>query len=131
MTVALLDDIGSFVASAASLTLGTNLFLSLLKDQPDEATAIYEFAGESPAYGMGQDLPALYKPRIQVITRSLSYPTARSRMETIWQALQGLRDESISGTYYLAVNALGQPEQIGRDSLQRERMMANFQVWKQ
>lgn len=126
----LLDDVGTFVASAANLTLGTNLFLSLMPDQPDDCTVIYEFTGMAPAYSMGRDLPAIEMPRIQVVCRSTSYSSARTRIDSIWQALQGIRDETLTATTYLAFTALGSPEPLARDASQRERIGATFQVWK-
>lgn len=128
--MSLLDDMAVHIAAAASLTVGTNLFKSLLPDSPDECTAIYEFAGSQPIFSMSQDLPAIEQPRIQVVCRSVSYATARSRMETIWQSLCGIRDETVNGVAYLCVMPLGSPEQGGRDSAQRERVTTTFQVWK-
>lgn len=127
----MLDEVGTFLQSAGlSLTLGTNLFLSLLPETPNDCTAIYEVAGIPPAIVMSTDLPGIDQPRLQVVTRSTSYSTARTKADTIWKALLGVRDETLSGVYYLAINALDSPSPTARDHVQRERIMANFQVWK-
>lgn len=128
--MALLDDLGTYLdAQVGALTLGTNLFLGRLPDAPDTAVALFEYAGAPPVNVMGSDAPPiLEQPRIQVLSRASSYSASRSQAITVWLVLEGILNETISGTLYQRVEAVQSAFPLERDTHERSVFAQNFQV---
>lgn len=131
----LLDDLGDYLASGGvGLTVGTNLFLGFLPEQPDDAVAVYETGGRPPAHAMnalaGQAV-AEY-PRVQVVARATSfgYPGARQRMANIYKLLDGLPTRTINGTQYDWGSAVSPPHAYGRDKQERVLIACSFDLAK-
>lgn len=129
--MSLLDEIGVFLASEGHGTLGVDLFLSLLPDAPDSCVAVYEMPGQGPVYVAGDvALPAWERVQLQVVARAASYPAARTKIGNVWRSLQKIGNEALSGTTYLAVQAVDSPAPLGRDHQQRELLAAHFTAWR-
>lgn len=132
--MALLDDIGAHLASQiGSLTLGTNLFLSRLPDEPDTCVAVFEYGGDEPVATMnGTSLPIVEQPRVQVLTRASGYSSARTLSISVFSALESLVNDSslASGDTYLRFAALQSPFPLERDSDDRVLIAQNFRVQK-
>lgn len=130
--MALLDELGTYIGSqVGSLTLGTNLFLGRLPDEPDTCVALYETGGSEPLSVMGSDaLPPVEQPRVQVLTRASSYATARALAGTIWLALENILNENLSGVRYHRCAAVQSVFALERDSHDRIILAQNFQVQK-
>ena len=130
--MALLDEIGTYLAAqVGSLTLGTNLFLGRLPDDPDTCVVVYEYGGEAPVNTMGSDaMPYVEQPRIQVLTRASGYSSARTLALQCWTAVEAVLNESLSGTLYHRVAANQSPFPLERDSQDRVLFAQNFRVQK-
>lgn len=132
--MAVLDDIGAFLdAQLGSLTLGTNLFLARLPDDPDTCVAVFEYVGEPPVETMnGTSLPLVEQPRIQVVTRAAGYSSARTLALTIWTELETLVNTTavVAGDTFLRMSALQSPFALERDSVDRILIAQNFRVQK-
>lgn len=130
--MATLEDIGTYLgAQVGSLTLGTNLFLGRLPDEPDTCVALYETGGAEPLPVMGSDaVPPIEQPRVQVLTRASSYSSARSLADLIFRALEQILNENLSGTRYHRCAAVQSPFALERDSHDRVILAQNFQVQK-
>lgn len=132
--MALLDDIGAHLASeVGSLTLGTNLFLSRLPDDPDTCVGVFEYGGDSPIETMnGTAVPIVEQPRVQIVTRASGYSSARTLSISIWTALESLVNDSslASGDTYLRFAAIQSPFPLERDSADRVLIAQNFRVQK-
>jgi hypothetical protein len=72
--------------------------------------------------------PLVLRPRIQVLTRAKAYADADSLANSVWAALEGILDDSLSGTRYYNVTAIQSPFSLERDSQDRQIMAQNFQV---
>lgn len=130
----ILDEVGTYLAAniigATALTLGTNLFLGRLPDAPDTCVAIFETGGTLPEQTMGSGLASIERPRIQVVTRRPGYSDARILAYNVWNTLEGVANESLSGTRFLRVSAVQSPYPLERDSTDRIIIVQNFDVLK-
>lgn len=126
----ILDDIGTHLDSTVgALTLGTNLFLSRLPDDPDTCVAVFEYSGDAPMSTMGGDgFPPIEQPRIQLLTRAAGYSTAHDLASTCWVALEQVLNETLTSTTYLRVAANQSPFPLERDTSDRVIFAQNFRV---
>ena len=129
----ILDDVMTYLGSAAvGLTAGTNLFAGTLPDSPDKACAIYETGGIQPvhAMGAGPGNALVERPRVQIVTRAVSYQSARQLAHNVFQAMDGLTNTTINNTSYLLVSAVNSPTAMGLDGSGRPRLVMNFDIMK-
>ena len=131
--MATLNDIGTYLdAQLGSLTIGTNLFLGRLPTDPDKCVALLEYGGSTPISTLGSDaMPRMELPRIQVLSRDVTYADARSLAISIWLVIEGILNETLSGTLYQRVSAVQSVFPLERDSAQRAVFAQNFQVFKE
>ena len=123
----ILDDLATYIAAqstAFSVFSGTtgNLGKALMLDKIHQSTmnSIYETAGLPNLYTFSTTNKATRvaeKPRIQVLSRSTSYQTARNNIDTIYQLLDGFSGPlpTSTGTEYLSIEAVQAPFSAGRD----------------
>ena len=130
--MALLYELGTYLeAQVASLTLGTNLFLGRLPDDPDTCVVLYEYGGDVPVNTMGSDaMPPVERPRMQILTRAAGYSSARTLSLECWTAIEAVLNESLSGTLYHRISANQSPFPLERDSQDRVLFAQNFRVLK-
>ena len=129
----ILDDVMTYLTSASvGLTAGTNLFAGTLPDSPDKVCAIYETGGTQPvhAMGAGPGNALVERPRLQVVTRAVSYQSARQLAHNVFQAMDGLTNVTINSTSYLLVQAVSSPAAMGLDGSGRPRLVMNFDIMK-
>lgn len=130
--MSLLADVGAYLdGQMASLTLGTNLFLGRLPDSPDKCVGLFEYGGASPINTLGSDaMPPMELPRLQVLSRDVAYSDARALAISVWAVIEGILNETLSGTMYQRVTAVQSVFPLERDSVQRVVFSQNFQVFK-
>ena len=128
--MALLEDLGGYLdTQLGSLTLGTNLFYSLLPETVDNCVALYENGGAPPNFTMGStNLPKLERPQLQAIVRNTSYSTGRALAEDVYRILTAISNQTINSNSYLRVEALSVPSVIERDTNRRVVFSVNFDV---
>jgi len=130
--MAMLDDIGGYVDTNTSFTLGTDLFLSILPDSPDNCAVILENGGAPPISTMGTtNTPQLERPEIQIIVRNTSYSTGRANAETLFRLLTAVSNATINGNLYHRIEATSSPELYERDQSRRSLFSVNFNVIKE
>ena len=122
----MLKEIGTHLQSQGIGTLGTNLFLGLMPDQPDNCIALFEYAGSPPDLHWSGEYPGL-----QVRVRDKSYPAGRAKIEQIVRILHGLHETVLDGTRYLLIKARGSPEVLKRDANNRVELFVNFEIIKE
>ena len=71
----MLNDIGTYLQYQGIGTLGADLFLGLMPDQPDNCIALFEYAGSPPDLHWNGEYPGL-----QVRVRNKSYAAARTKI---------------------------------------------------
>lgn len=98
---------------------------------PDTAVALYETGGTLPQFTFtGVDHE---RPTLQVISRSTSYPTARTNAQTIWSGFAAEANSTLGSTgnpTYLTITPQQSPIDIGEDSNQRHMVSCNYLIEK-
>ena len=122
----MLREIGAYLATKSIGTVGTDIFLGLMPDQPDNCIALFEYAGSPPDLHWNGEYPGL-----QVRVRNKSYAAARTKIGEAMTALHGLHEQTLSGTRYLLIKARGSPEVLKRDNNNRVELFVNFEIIKE
>lgn len=131
--MATLDEVATFVATACSLTVGTNLFKGQLPPLPLVCAAVYEYGGEAPVTTLGTAAIAVEYPRVQVVFRGarLDYSTPRALAETAYRAMAAANHQTITSTRYLAMEPLQAPFSLGMDGNECFRIAFNVRITKE
>lgn len=138
----LLDAVASYLDSSSTvftLLSGSagNLAKAIALDAvpaPDTLAVLYETPGRGNGYSFSTGAAATVEyesPSLQIISRSSSYATARSRAQTAYTILDGLAGQTLSGTLYLDFAAVQPPFSLGRDRNDRYLCAVNFLVRKE
>ena len=148
----MLKEIGTYLATQNVGTVGTDIFLGLMPDQPDNCIALFEYAGSPPDLHWNGEYPGL-----QVRVRNKSYAAARTKIGEVVTALHGLYEQTlgggdgdeepvgdgdegngdggepipVTGTRYLLIKARGSPEILKRDASNRVELVLNFEIIKE
>jgi len=122
----MLSDIGNYLQAQGIGTLGTNIFLGMIPDEPDNCIALFEYAGSPPDLHWNGEYPGL-----QVRVRNKSYAAARTKIGEVINKLHGLHEQTLSGTRYLLIKARGSPEVLKRDNNNRVELFVNFEIIKE
>ena len=122
----MLSDISTYLKNQGVGTPGTDMFLGLMPDQPDDCVALFEYAGSPPDLHWNGEYPGL-----QVRVRNKSYAAARTKIGEAMTTLHGLHEQTLSGTRYLLIKARGSPEVLKRDNNNRVELFVNFEIIKE
>lgn len=130
--MATLDEIGAFLATACSRTVGTDLFKGQLPSSPDASMAVVEYMGSAPDYVFGTSGVSVEYPRVQVVCRGAEgdYATPRAAIETAYRAMAAASAQSLSGTRYLAMRPLQAPFLLTKDDKGRIVLAFNCELQK-
>mgnify|MGYP001574588814 FL=1 len=107
-------------------TLGTNLALNFMPDEPNTCASMVEYGGVAPDYSFAGDLPVNENARVAVTCRSTSSATARTNIGAAWVALQRVTNETLSSHSWLRCAAAQSPFLLERDAQGRVEYRANF-----
>lgn len=129
----LLDDLKDYLTSQGGWTGGTDLFVGTIEPTPDTALAVYETGGQSPVRGMGNTAGdhAVERPSIQVVSRAVSYATARANAQKAFLLIDGFPDRLINNVRYKYGEARQSPFLMGRDEQDRVLVAFNADLVKE
>jgi hypothetical protein len=122
----MLTEIGAYLATKSIGTVGADIFLGLMPDQPDNCIALFEYAGSPPDLHWNGEYPGL-----QVRVRNKSYAAARTKIGEVMAELHGLHEQVLNDTRYLLIKARGSPEVLKRDNNNRVELFVNFEIIKE
>jgi hypothetical protein len=122
----MLNEIGGYLQAQGAGTLGADIFLGLMPDQPDNCVALFEYTGSPPDLHWNGEYPGL-----QVRVRNKSYGSGRAKIGQVIRELHGLHETTLSGTRYLLIKARGTPEVLKRDANNRIELFVNFEIIKE
>ncbi len=108
------------------LALGTDLFIAEELDSPDSIVTVYNTGGFAP-----QSNYEYLKPTVQVRVRgakNTSSETSYTTAENIIDALHGVYEQTVSGTRYVQILALGDIFSLGKDENNRFIYTVNFEI---
>jgi hypothetical protein len=126
----ILESIGDYLQAENFGVLGTDIFLSMLPDSPDECLAIYEDQGGEPRFSLGPDGIQIDQPNIQIISRAGrdDYPTARDKAESIRRLLSAVVETEMSGLRVMRIQPVGSVLPLGVDPENRSVVSINFRA---
>lgn len=124
------DELGAYLEAMGVGTLGVDLFLAGLPDEPAAAVALTEYGGEQPTFAHGAPGVNTERRRFQLVARAETESAARAKAEQVNAVLVGIRNQALSGTWYLGVYPLQSPFPLGADGNGRPRYVCNYQVEK-
>ena len=122
----MLAEIGAYLAQKSIGTVGTDIFLGQMPDQPDSCIVLFEYAGSPPDLHWNGEYPGL-----QVRVRNKSYAAGRAKIEEVVTELHGAHELTLNGTRYLLIKARGSPEVLKRDNNNRVELFVNFEIIKE
>lgn len=133
-----LDDLGAFLQVAGLGTLGTSLFLgSVPQDAPlvtiqDTLVALIEVPGLPSLHVHNDPAPQIEQPVVQVLTRGAphAYAPARLQAQAAFMALDSVQNQTLSGTFYLWIQAMQNPFLLHYDALARPVLAFNIRCAK-
>ena len=131
----MIQEITTFIKNQAGLTIGTDLFSGHRpQDAADACDVVLESAGGMVYF----DLPERADITIQVLSRALTYMTARARAWAIYDAI--FRDYTLTGSAgwtlpivtvgeeyeAMVIEPLAPPQNIGQDEKGRWEFSCNY-----
>ena len=122
----MLKEVGTYLQTQGIGTLGADIFLGLMPDQPDSCIVLFEYAGSPPDLHWNGEYPGL-----QVRVRNKGYAAARTKIGEVIDKLHGLHEQTLCGTRYLLIKARGSPEVLKRDNNNRVELFVNFEIIKE
>lgn len=130
--MATLDELGSFLATACSRTVGTDLFKGQMPTSPDACMALSEYGGREPEMVFSQSSISVDYPRVQIMVRGArgDYATPRAAIEVAYRAMASAGAQLISGTRYLAIRPLQPPYLYEKDENGRITFAFNAELQK-
>lgn len=120
------EDIKDMLESTdeVDLTFGTNLFIAVMPNSPDNAVLINDYTG------MGQDRHGLEIPNLQIICRNNVYNTGYEMIKNIKYFLHEKVNETINGARYISIMNISDIGFLGHDSKNRFQWSTNFQIYR-
>lgn len=95
---------------------------------PANVVVLWQYPGPAPEHTIG--VRAWTRPRLQVIVRDEDTVLAASRIEAIFELLDGLANVDIEGRHYLWIGAVQTPGFLRRDDRERFEWVVNFELWR-
>lgn len=121
----LLDELGVFLQQQGHGILGTTLFRGKLPmDAPgvnvqDSVTALIPLSGEPPQRTHAGERYTVPHVRIDVRGAQYGEEAALAKAQAIWEDLDGVTNQVLSGVRYLSIFALNNPFPLRIDELGR------------
>ncbi len=116
--------VAAYLASAGLGALGTSIFVNVKPATPDNLISVFGYAGSPPE--RTHDTSGNARPGIQVWVRDTSAGTGRTRIESIFNLLDGIANTSLSGTFFQEIAANQSPIPMGADANGRYEYSLNF-----
>jgi hypothetical protein len=126
-----LNDIGLYLEDRGVGELAATLFLNVRPDSPDEVVCLFQYGGAAPEYVQESFSPAVEKPHIQILARSVDADRAEILCYKAWYALVGVTNAVLNGTKYRSIRPLSSPALLGRDANERTMIIFNASVEKE
>ena len=116
-------DLAAKLATAGVGTIGTNLFVQRMPDDPDTCVCLYDYEGSSIDTLCSFSLEDF---RVQVIARANTYAVAWAKMLAVQAVLDYIARETIGGTYYHVAYRRSLPFSLGQDARDRAEISQNY-----
>lgn len=116
-----LSELATYLGTQSLGTLGTDLFLSTLRDSPPACTVLIVRPGMQGLRVQDIAGEAIERPAVDVLVRGTSagFEAAMTRAHAIWAALAQVTNMTLTGTRYQCIEPLSPPADQGRDAHDR------------
>ena len=125
------EELAAYLSAQGLGVLGTDMWLHVSPNEPDEQMTIIEYAGDEPEFTQNDRGVDTENPRVQIAVRSEQPEVARLLAEQVYQALMKIRNELLNGTRILWCRPIDVPALAGRDDSGRFLVTCNFNVKKE
>ena len=128
--MAVLDELAAYLDSQGHGTVGTDIFIMFMGDEPDEAMSLYNIhVADDPVETFGEDtIPVVDQLRFQLRTRAArrAVNVAEDASIAAWKELTKIANETIGGRYYHRVMKTSGPFLLEIDRKDRPTFVTNF-----
>ncbi len=129
-----LDDLGAYLISIGTVDEG-QIFGDYTPDGPDISeddliAVLTGYASSPPEYIQNIKGIAYERLNVQVKVRSVSYNEGETLIWAIFDALTGLQNTTLGGTYYRGIIPSQTPFLLRKDDRQRNEFIFNIRVEK-
>ncbi len=132
----ILDDLIDYLSTQGIGNVGStasgSIFESQLPAEIPQCIALFETGGLASVHTFsgGPGNAVVERPRVQVVSRATTYPTARAKAQDVFMLLDGLTNRTINGVRYLSITSVQSPFDMGRDANDYPRVACNYDVIK-
>lgn len=123
----MIEDVLTLVASAASGTKGTDVFVGHLRARPVEQVAVIVYGGAEASYAMGAASAVARRPRFQVVVRSANQSTAWTKAEAVRAALDWYAGTT-GGTTFGKIVAVGDLVELPPDGVEAYTVAGSYEA---
>ena len=121
----MLEDFGD--SSGISVTFGSNLFIGLEPDKPDNCVTIFDTPSMTPQLTLEGTAQYEY-PSVQIRVRNNNYVTGWALINDIKNALHGRAQETWNSTLYSVIYVSSGPAMLDWDENGRVRFILNLNI---
>lgn len=125
------NSIGTIASTAAN-----GIYKAFMPHAPATCTVLYEYTGQAPQQRFSSSTPAYEIPHFQIVCRSTSYATARTKAHSIFKLLNGVVSQTIkpssgaTGCTYFSIEPNQSPFDMGKDENDYMRVACNYAAKK-
>ncbi|MGE3510707.1 MAG: minor capsid protein [Vicinamibacterales bacterium] len=125
-----MTDIADLLVYAGAGIKGTSIFVGRMPDSPDECVSVMPYQGLPPMYVQERSGPAYQRPSFQVLIRGARDSTlaTEARAAAIHDYLAAVSNQSVNGTFYLAIRPNAPAFPLTRDGNDRDLWVVNAQA---
>lgn len=121
------SDIATYLQTGGFGTVGNSIFLNDMPPTPDNCIVVSIYAGA--AVERTHDTSGNDNPSVQVRVRNTSAGTARSKIQQVYNYLDGIANTTIGSTFFEGIMAINSgPVPMGKDENGRTEFAWNFTV---
>lgn len=114
------DDVMQILDAETSLTPGTDLFVGMVPDSPNNVIVIYDTGG-GPT-----DFVGYRQPTVQVRSRNIDYLNGWDKINEVVEVLNKMGRRTVNSTYYSAWWLQSDVSFLQRDNKDRAIFVANL-----
>lgn len=121
------EDIKDMIEDSGSglgLVFGTDLFINIIPDKPDNVVVIGDYSG------VGQGRYGMEMPNIQITVRNNDYTDGYEIIKNVKYFLHEKHGEVWNGARYLSIMNTSDIGFLGQDSKNRFQWSMNFQIYR-
>lgn len=122
-----LDEIANRLVAQGVGVLNTSIFRSskaTIPPGPGPFITITETGGSGPTRVHNKSGASTQRPTAQIMVRASTYETARAKAKEAYDALDGVYNTTLSGTFYQSITARQEPTDIAPDDGAGRAMVA-------